>query len=82
MTQTLPKQGDLVVLPQDSNLYKTYIQDSEIKTYQFDTIKEKPKIAIFIKNFNDDFCEVIIEDQKIIVNNKDIYLAEGTKYVS
>jgi hypothetical protein len=81
MNQKIIKSGDLIVVPQNSNLYKIdKFEDSNI--YQFDIIKEKPTIGIFIRCFKDDFCEIALGDEKVVVDFKDIYLAEGTKYVN
>jgi hypothetical protein len=75
-------RGDLVVIPQDANIYKVDFWDTYYKVFAYDNIKNKPELAIFIKTCYDDYCEVAIGDKIVIVEYKDIYKAEGTKYVS
>jgi hypothetical protein len=82
MSQKTIRKGDLIVIPQDSGIYKIDKWESYSKVYQFDSVKEKPIIAIFISSYKDDYCEVAIGDEKVLVDFKDIYLAEGTKYVN
>jgi hypothetical protein len=81
MSQATLNKGDLIVLPQNSSLYKMDKWDTHSKVYQYSSVKDKPAIAIFIQEIYDDFCEIAIGDEKVLVEIKDIYLAEGTKYV-
>ncbi len=71
------KNGDLIVLPQDTILHSISIFDNRIKASPVKKINDKPELAIFNKKCYDDYCEIFLGDEKYAVDIKDIYLPKG-----
>ena len=64
-------KGDLIHIPQSVILYG--LSGAGAKIY----VNKKPTLAIFLDYRPDNMSEVVVDGQKWLVKNREIYLNEG-----
>jgi len=69
------KKSNLIKIPQGSILYENQVS-TNYKYSKFIAIKEikEPQIAIYLKNLDDEYSEIILGDTIFIIQNKNIFL--------